>query len=179
MLITGHLRQIVNACHPQTREEAVQLWHSITPVRFGDRHQWANSPGSFQQLAAYAVPDDAAFLLVLKTECYTFTDTATAPGFRAFEPSPTGVAQWTTSQDQSLTTSTPITESVPIHLITEANGEFLMVKGGLTLFLAATLSAPPDANVRFIRTTVYGYLINAIISDRLGTGETLITGANS
>lgn len=178
MLITGHKRQIVQACHPVDRDEAIDLWHNITPVKFGDRLTWANAPGTFQTLASYTVPEDGAYLLILKTECYTFTDVAAAPGFRNFEPSPTGSARWSTSPAGLTTVVTPITQTVPIHLLTEAS-EFLMVKAGLTAFLEANLSAPPDANTRFIRTIVYSYLVSAIIADRIGSSECLTLGANT
>lgn len=175
MLVTGHMRQIVQACFPESQAEAIELWRNIAPVRFGQRLIWVNGAGSFQTLASYQIPEDASYLAILKTECYVFTETATAPGFRNFEPPPNATARW--SKDAGAGAE-PFTQTVPIHLLAEAS-EFLVVKSGLTVQLEALLGAPPDGNTRFIRTTVYAYNINAVIADRIGADQTLIVGADA
>lgn len=176
MLILGHMRQLVQACHPASHEEAVELWHRITPVKFGLRLLWVNGAGNFQTLASYRVPEDTGFLVILKTECYTFTDTAAAPGFRAFEPPPTGTARWVV--DPGIGQPQPITETVPIHLLVDCS-ELLIVKAGLSANLQILIGAPPDANNRFIRSTVYAYQVDADIADRIGTAEVLTIGADA
>lgn len=168
MIITAHMRQIVQACFPESQQEAIELWHNIRPVKFGQRTTWA--AGAFT-LATYQIPEDAAYLLILKVECYTFTSVAAAPGFRNFEPPPDGSAQWISNAAAG---PTSVTGFVPIHLLAEAS-EFLMIKAGLSITLTGTLNAPPDANLRNIRTLVYAYHISAIIADRLGSGECLTT----
>jgi hypothetical protein len=160
------MRQIVQACFPESPKEAIELWHNIKPVKFGQRTTWA---AGVVTLATYQIPEDAAYLLILKTECYTFTNVAAAPGFRNFEPPPNGSAQWVTNVGAG---DFPLTNFSPIHLLAEAS-EFLFAKAGNSVTLQGTLDATPDANLRSIRTLVYSYQISAIIADRLGSGEVL------
>jgi len=172
------MRQLVQACFPETRDEAAELWRNIKPIRFGNRLQWGATVG-FETLASYQIPEDATYLVVLKTECYVFTETATAPGFRNFEPPPGGssTARWVSS-DPGGAAPSPMTETVPIHLLVEAS-EFLIFKPGVAAVLQGNLNDPPDANTRFIRTTVYAYQVNAEIANRIGGGETGIQGGNT
>lgn len=170
MIITAHMRQIVQACFPETQQEAIELWHNIKPVKFGNEHVWTG--GDTETLAEYTIPEDSAYLLILKTECYILTNVATAPGFRNFEPPAGTLAQWIANAGSN---AFPLTNAVPVQLLLEAS-EFLMAKAGTTLTLQAFLPAPPDSNQRLIRTTVYAYHISAVIADRLGSGEALTVG---
>jgi hypothetical protein len=172
MLITGHIRQIVQACHPESREEAIELWHNIRPIKFGNRLAWPVAGGS-SILAQYQVPEDAAYLLILKTECYVFQDQTTAAN-RLFQAPPGATAQWTINTGAG---PQGITGLVPIHLLAEAS-EFLMVKAGVLATLIGVLSARPDLGL-FIRTIVYAYHVNAIIADRIGTDEALVVGLDT
>ncbi len=168
------MKQIVQACFPVDNDEAIRLWHDIKPIKFGDRLTWlASAPD--RVLALYQVPENATSLLILKVECYTFTNDVVAPGFRNFEPAPNGTARWLINVGAG---ADPLTALVPIHLLTEAS-EFLIVKGGAIVSLEATLGAPPDANTRFIRTIVYGYHISAQIADRIGSGEVIVFGRDT
>lgn len=173
MLITQHIRQIVDACHPKTIEEAERLWHDIKPVKFGDRLTWINL-ATPQILAFYQIPEDAAYLVIMRVECYSFTNTLAAAGFREFEPPPGGTAFWRINTGAG---PQDITGRVPIHLLTDVD-ELTIVRGGLTITLDAILDAPPDAN-RFIRTLVYAYHVSALIADQIGSGETLTFGRNT
>lgn len=174
MLILEHMKRLVDACYPTSPQDAAELWDEIKPVKFGDRHQWITS-ASNQILASYTVPEDAAYLAILRTECYVTTFVAVAPGFGQFSPSPGGTVQWLVNTGAG---TTPITGRVPIHLLTDVD-EFIIVKSGLVASLEGVLDAVPDANARFIRTTVYAYHLGAKISDRIGSGEALAFGNNT
>jgi hypothetical protein len=176
MIINYHMKAIVQACFPESMAEARRLWHDIKPVKFGNRFQWPAAGGFNQVLADYQIPEDGEYLLILKTECYVFTDTAAAPGFRNFEPPPSGGgAAWFINTGSG---PSAITGQIPIHIITDSS-EFLIVKSGLRITLEATLNSTPDANVRFICTTVYAYHISALIADQVGSGEAFMIGANT
>lgn len=177
MIVTAHMRQLVQACFPESQQEAIELWHNITPVRFGDRHQWEAAGATFTSLASYQIPEDAAYLAILKTECFVYVNGSTAPGFRNFSPPPTGGgAQWfyNTATGQRI----PLGGQGPLHVVTNSS-EFLIAKGGNLVALIATLDSAPTADVWFICTTVYAYHISAIIADRIGTGEAFQAGINT
>jgi len=171
------MRQLVQACFPESQQEAIDLWHNITPVRFGDRHQWDAAGGFNIVLASYQIPEDAAYLAILKTECFVYPNASTVPGFRNFSPPPTGGgAQWfyNTAAGQRI----PLGGQAAIHVVTNSS-EFLIAKGGNLVSLLVTLDSAPTADVWFICTTVYAYHVSAIIADRIGTGESLVTGGNT
>ena len=86
-----HMKELVNACYPRSLEEAAALWHDIKPVRFGD--EVPILPG-ITTLATYTIPEDAAYLIILRTECYS---TGLIPGTASFgrlEAPPQGDAWW-------------------------------------------------------------------------------------
>lgn len=161
------MKKIVESCYPSSKDEAVKLWHDIKPVKFGNRIGWV--AGDFS-LADYVVPEDAAYMLILRVECYVFTEIAAAPAFGQFSPPPFGSARWLYSDVTLGTVAYNLTPVIPIHLLLDVD-EFLFAKGDHSLSLLASLSAPPDANARFIRTLVYAYLVGASIADKLGGGE--------
>lgn len=173
-IVNQHIQSLVDACFPTSPEEASRIWHDIKPVRFGNRLQWANS-ASRQILAAYQVPDDAGYLVILRVECYTYTETATAPGFRNFEPPPAGNLQWFVNSGAGPEEYTAL---VPTHILADVD-EYLVFKAGVGVSLEGVLNAPPDANARFIRTLVYGYVLSAHVADQLGSGEIVVFGANT
>lgn len=172
--ILDHIQKIVGACHPESREEAIRLWHDIKPLKFGDRLTWVNSVNR-QILALYQVPENASYLVILRTECYTYTEIAIAPSFRSFEPPPAGNLQWFVNTGAG---PEPITGLVPTHILADVE-ELLIVKDGITVSLEGVLAAPPDANARFVRTTVYAYHVTAEIADRIGSAEVLPFGRNT
>jgi len=167
MLINQHMKRIVDACYPKTNDEAIELWHDIKPVKFGTTIGWTAATVS---LAEYQIPENSAYLLVLRVECYSYTQVAAAPGFGIFSPPPLGVAFWQYADVTLANVSYNLTPVTPIHVLCDSD-EFLLAKGDHFLSLTATLSAPPDANERFIRTLVYGYLIGALVADKIGSGE--------
>jgi hypothetical protein len=192
MLQLEHKRRIVDACYPSFSEEmreawrvaryeptarevadalngeALQLWHDIKPIKFGGAVAWSEVVGA-NELAAYQVPQDASYLLILRVECYTTTFVAAAPGFGQFSPPPNSSAFWAYT-DASSTSPERLTPVLPIHVLCDSD-EFLFAKGDHRMTLISDLPAPPDGNARFIRTLVYGYLLGALVAGRIGDSE--------
>lgn len=196
MLQLQHMHRIVEACYsswseetralwrkrnrePSEREmreawneERLTLWHDIKPVKFGESQTW-QSIGGGTPLATYQIPEDAAYMLILRTECYVTTFDETAVGFGQFSPPPDGTASWQYT-DLAVGSTYRITPELPIHILCDAD-EMLFAKGDHLLQLLAAIS-PPDAVTRFIRTLVYGYLIGAKVAGRIGGGESVYFG---
>jgi hypothetical protein len=174
MLQLQHLKRIVDLCHPGSLDEAIDLQHNIKPVKFGNRVGWEEATVSF---ANYQIPEDSAYMIVLRTECYVFTEVAAAPAFGMFAPPPIAPAFWE-YRDVALGTnvSYQLTPTLPLHILCDTD-EMLFAKGDHNLSLTVTLGAAPDANARFIRTLVYGYLIGAKIADRIGGNESTYFGS--
>jgi hypothetical protein len=166
MLQLEHKKRIVDACYPASEDEAIQLWHEIKPIKFGNSVQWVTGA---VELANYQIPEDASYLLVLRTECYTTTFIAAAPGFGIFSPAPDGTADWALT-DASAAAPEFLTSTVPIHILCDSD-EFLFGKGDHRITLQATLAAPPDANARFVRTLIYGYLVGALVAGKIGDSD--------
>jgi len=176
MLQIQHMKRIVEACYPSTNEEAIRYWHDIQPVKFGNSVQWAGTTPV--TLAHYPVPPDSAYMLILRVECYTTTFTPGAPGFGQFSPPPPAQAKWVYTDVASFTgNSYPVTPVEPIHILLDTD-EYLFVKGGDIASLIANPGPSPDAATRFIRTLVYGYLVGALIADRIGTNESTYFGSS-
>ncbi len=195
MLQLQHMKRIVDACYPlwseeakalweerghepsekemreAWNEEAQALWHDIKPVKFGQSQTWTT--GSIP-LATYQIPEDAAYMLILRTECYTTTFDETAAGFGLFSPPPSGSVSWQYTDLGAGPNGYRITPSLPVHILCDSE-EMLFAKGDhlLELILATTV---PDAVVRFIRTLVYGYLVGAKVAGRIGGGESVYFG---
>lgn len=172
MLILQHKKRIVDACYPKSNDEAIELWHDIKPVKFGSTVGWAAGNVS---LAEYQIPEDSAYLIVLRVECYTFTQVVTAPGFGQFSPPPFAIAFWQYTDVSLGSTQYRLTPAVPIHVLCDTD-EMLFAKGDHRLSLTTDPGAAPDANARFIRTLVYGYLVGALIADKIGGGEATYFG---
>jgi hypothetical protein len=126
-------------------------------------------------LANYAVPEDAAYMIILRTECYTTTFDVTAAGFGQYSPPPSALAQWIYTDIATPLGDYPFSPNLPIHLICDVD-EILFAKGGQLAALAAALEAPPDAAVRHIRTCVYAYMIGAYIADKIGSNDSTFFG---
>lgn len=199
MLQLEHKKRIVDACYPSWSEEqealwlkhghqptemelrkawndeAIKLWNDIKPVKFGSAIAWTTGTVT---LAEYVIPEDAAYMLVLRVECYTTTFVAAAPGFGQFSPPPGGssVAFWQYTDISTATNSYRITNVVPIFILCDVD-EFVIGKGDHRMSLIATLDAPPDGNSRIVRTLVYGYLIGALVAGRIGSGESTYAAA--
>jgi hypothetical protein len=168
MLQLEHKKRIVDACYPESLQEAIKLWNDIKPVKFGNSITWAEGT---DELANYQIPEEASYMLILRVECYTTTVVAAAPGFGMFSPPPLGTVAYWQYTDISLTDPTyRLTSQLPIHLLADVD-EFLIAKGGHEVSLVATLPAPPDGNPRSIETTVYAYLLSGDIADKLGSSE--------
>src|SRR6266508_3526917 len=169
MLQLEHKRRIVDACYPSSQQEALELWNDIKPVKFGSAITWVAGTVT---LAEYVIPEDAAYMLVLRVECYVSTFIAAAPGFGQFSPppGPGATAFWQYTDISTATNSYRVTNRVPIFILCDTD-EFLIGKGDHRLSLIAQLDAAPDANTRIIRTLVYGYLVGALIAGKLGSGH--------
>ena len=172
MLQLQHMRRIVDACYPTSNDEAIELWHDIKPVKFGESQTWVTS--GFLPLATYSIPEDSAYMIILRTECYTTTFDETAPGFGQFSPPPSGTASWQFTDITSGNSQYRITPSLPMHLLCDSD-EMVFAKGDHLLQLIIS-TTPPDAVTRLIRTLVYGYLCGAKISGKLGSGESTYFG---
>lgn len=168
MLQLEHKKRIVDGCYPESHADALKLWHDIKPVKFGGPVQWIEVEGT-NELAAYQVPQDAPYLLILRVECYVTTFIAAAPGFGQFAPPPNSSAFWAYT-DASSTAPERITPVLPITVLCDSD-EFLFARGDQRLTLISDLPAPPDGNARFIRTLVYAYLLGAMVADRIGDSE--------
>lgn len=180
MLQLAHMNRIVEACYPCSRDEAIRLWHDIQPVKFGNSILWQMTTNTVPAIFAnYAVPSDSPYLLILRTECITTTFDSTAVGFGQHAPPPPALAAWVNTDLKIFTGDFyRVTPTIPIHLLCDAE-EFIFTKGGDIAALVAALAAPPDQAVRYIRTTVYAYLIGALVADKLGTNESTYFGATA
>jgi hypothetical protein len=167
MLQLQHMKRIVEACYPESLDEARALWHDIKPVKFGESQTWIAS--GFLALATYQVPEDAAYMIILRTECYVTTFDETAPGFGQFSPPPSGTASWQYTDITAGINQYRITPSQAMHILCDSD-EMLFAKGDHLVQLIIS-TTPPDAVTRFIRTLVYGYLCGATIAGRIGAGE--------
>lgn len=176
MLQLEHKRRIVEACYPNSQREGMELWHDIKPVKFGNFTQWLDLAGT-NELASYQIPQDASYLLILRVECYTTTFIAAAPGFAMFSPPPNATAFWAYTES-SATTPEIQTPTTPIHILCDSD-EFLFAKGDHRMTLLSDFPAPPDANARFIRTLVYGYLVGALVAGKIGDSESTYFGENA
>jgi hypothetical protein len=174
MLQLDHKDKIVKACYPANYEEAMELWHDIKPVKFGNVTQWLEIAGN-NELASYQIPQDASYLLILRVECYVTTFDPAAPAFGQFSPPPNSASTFWAFTDASAATPEILTPSVPIHLLCDVD-EFLLLKGDHRATLLTNLPAPPDGNARFIRTTVYGYLCGALVAGKIGDSESTYFG---
>lgn len=166
MLQLDHKKRIVDACYPTSEEEAIQLWHDIKPVKFGNSVQWLEL---LTELACYQIPQDASYCLILRVECYVTTFEAAAPGFGNFSPPPNSDAYWAYT-DAAAAGPDRISPTLPIHIFCDSD-EFLFGKGDHRITLLSDLPAPPDGNARFIRTLVYGYLVGALVAGKIGDSE--------
>jgi len=172
--IFTHRQRIVAACHPESREEAIELWHDIKSVKFGLSVELlaVPPPNGAYTLASYQIPEDASYMVIVRTEVYTFTFVPAAPDFGEHGPPPPGFALWRyTDIVTAFGNQYAITPRVAIHLLADAE-EFLFAKGGNRVALTTeSVPANPDANARFVRTLVYAYLIGPRVADRIGSGE--------
>lgn len=167
MLQLEEKHRIVQACHPKDEEEAIKMWHEIKPVKFGDIVTWAAGE---TELASYQVPQDAAYLLITRVECYAFTTNSANAGYGLHLPVPTGSAQWISSEVVGITAGEiKWTPFVPAFLLADTE-EFLFIASDNRAVLRMTLPASPTTDT-FIRTLVYGYLMGAITAGKIGDSE--------
>ena len=173
--ILFELNELVRACYPKDQQEALDLWHDIKPQRFGSFLNWAAAQEYV--LAGYTIPDDAAYLVVTRVDCYVTTNVATAAGFGLYAPVPPGAPDFTMRwvSAPSVPPSTAdlnATGQEYTHILADVD-EFLFFKGGNEISLRADFAANPTADVRQVRTLVYAYLLGPRVGDKLGSGEVL------
>ena len=146
MLIATHLEQLTRLSGIATR--------SIKPVKFGFQVNW--SAATAVTLAAIEIPDNAA-LVIMRVECSTVTT------------HPPGKAYWLVGD--AIGAGRPVTnKNAPAHLVLDTD-EFLLVAEKTTLTLIEEFDAPPDAYLRKVRTTVYGYFVPVSVAEALATSE--------
>lgn len=172
------LNELVRACYPKDQQEALELWHDIKPVRFGSELAWTIATD--YQLAFYAIPDDAAYLVVTRVDAYVATPTVTAAGYGLKAPLAavvgTPVARWVAASNLPavpIANQFNVTGVEELHKLVDTD-EFLFFKGGQQIALQANLPVNPTADTRFLVTTVYAYLLGPDVADKLGSGESLI-----
>ena len=163
-LQTKDILQIVSLCYPKDYEESLALAHDIHPVKFGNSQLWQSIGGGLP-LAQYQIPSESPYLLVTRVECYVTTFDETAVGFGLFSPPPQGTAFWKYSDITAGIGDYSVTPSLPMHLLCDSE-EMILAAGDHLLELLA-VTTPPDAVTRFIRTLVYGYMIGAMVADRI------------
>lgn len=167
MLQLVHKQKIVEACFPTSLEESTALWHDIKPIKFGTSKFYATPI----VLAAYQVPEDAAYLLILRTEVYTTSFDPAFAGFWRFAPPPQGVARWIYTDIDPTTPEYQISPRQAINIYADTD-EFLFAKGDHRIALVADLATLTfTTSVPVIRCVVYGYLIGALVADRIGASE--------
>jgi len=177
------MKELVKACYPVSLEESAQLWHDIKPIKFGDEVPVV--PGQ-TTLASYVIPEDAAYLIILRVECYITGLTPGTPSFGQFQPPPFGDFWWQYTDVAIGAGQTYRLTNVVDGLIYLDTDEFLIAKGGHQLSLVGSMNVSPTDTGRFVRTLVYAYLIGALVADRIGASEseyfqpepTLVRGGN-
>jgi hypothetical protein len=172
MLQLEHKKRIVDACFPETFASANEYWHDVKPVKFGESLFYGNAIQTVRELASYVIPEDSAYLLILRVECYTTVFDPTLPGYGQHMPPPQGAARWAYTDIEPLTPAYRLSPDLPIHLYADTD-QFLFAKGDHRISLVATLSpvTGAQAGAVVVRTLVYGYLLGALVADRLGASE--------
>ena len=168
MLVLQHKKLLVEACYPKDEQEARELWADIKPIKYGGVVLWLAATN--YTLARYQIPDEAAYHIVLRTECYTVNYTAAAADFGMFEPPPPGFVFWEYIPYGAGATYRLTAQDAPPQRIVDAD-EFLFFKGGYNVTIHADFQASPDGATRNVRTLVYGYNCGAMVADRLGMSE--------
>jgi len=168
MLVLEHLKQLIEACNPANRAEWERLWADIKPVKFGNTIDWTTAQEYV--LASYQVPDEAAYNVVLRVECYTVATAIAATDYGMFEPPPPGTAFWRYVPFGTGATYNLTDTNAPVQRLLDAD-ELLLFKGGYNANLIGNFAANPSADTREVRTLVYGYNVGALIADKIGRAE--------
>ena len=173
MLVLEHMKQLVKACNPQTREEWQELWSQIKPVKFGNKVNWLDADQ--YTLADYQIPLNA-YLVVLRVETYTVNQTSGATDYGMYEPPPMNYAFWQYTPYGTGTVSYPLTDSTARSQLALDSDEFLIFSGGdgMNLNLIGDFVASPDGDTRQVRTLVYGYDCGPQVVERIGAGQAII-----
>jgi hypothetical protein len=170
VLIQEHMRQIVKACRPATREEWIELWSDIQPVKFGATVNWLAA--AQYTLALYQVPRER-FNIVLRVECYTVNLTSGAADYGSYEPPPPGTAFWEYVPYGTGTVYVRTDENSPVQLLLDCD-EYIIAQGGYNTALIGDFAVSPDGATRAVRTLCYSYNVGPRIVDLIGAGEMLV-----
>ena len=147
-----------------------ELWASIKPIKFGNSITWADATSG--TLARYLVPRNT-HCLVTRVHTYSVNYTAAAADVCAVAPPPPGTAWWQYENLGSTQIQVLTDISMPAQVMADAE-EFLIFKGGYYVTLNIDFSsAPPSAQAREVRTTVYGYNCDAAIIDRIAGNQAI------
>lgn len=175
--ILKDINELVKACYPKSEDEALKLWHDIRPIRFYGRVSWTIAQE--YQLAQFSVPDDAAYLVVLRVDNWIVTNVATAAGYGDRIPIPSNAlfeTRWTAAPGGSTTDASSVTGAELSVGLLDVD-EFLFFKAGNTVRLLSGLPANPTADARDIHTVVYSYILGPMVADKLGSDEVSVTNA--
>lgn len=168
MIQLQHKKLLVDSCYPRDEAERLKLWSDIKPIKYGNEVFW--QAATTYALAQYQVPDEAAYHVVLRVECYVVNLNAGATDYGQFEPPPPGTAFWQYVPYGAGATYNVTGAAIPSHKMLDVD-EFLFFKGGYVLTLTGNLNATADGATRLLRTVVYGYNIGAMVADKLGAFE--------
>lgn len=171
MLILEHMKQLVKACNPQSREEWNTYWSDINPVKFGNFVNWTAAQN--YTLANYQTPRESS-LIVLRVECYTVNYTSGATDFGMYEPPPPNYAFWEYLPYGSGSVSDPLSDQTARSQLALDADEFLIFSGGLNVSLIGTFAVSPDGLTRQVRTLVYGYTCGPRVTELVGAGQAII-----
>lgn len=171
MLVLEHMKQLVKACNPQSREEWNTFWSQINPVKFGNTVNWLAAQN--YTLADYQIPRET-YLIVLRVECYVVNWTNGATDFGMHEPPPQTYAFWEYTPYGSGSVSDPLSDqTAQSHLALDAD-EFLIFSGGNNAALIGNFVVSPDGLTREVRTLVYGYTCGPQVVELVGAGQAII-----
>lgn len=171
MLVLEHMKQLVKACKPQSREEWEELWANVKPAKFGNKVNWLAA--TTYTLADYQIPRDN-YNVVLRVECYVVNQTSGAADFGIYEPPPMDYAYWRYTPYGSGAVSYPLTDqNARSHLALDAD-DFLIFQGGYNVSLIGNFVASPDGLTRQVRTLVYSYNCGPQVIERIGAGQAII-----
>lgn len=171
MLVLEHMKQLVNACRPQSKAEWNELWSQINPVKFGNVVNW-NAAQDYT-LANYQIPREST-LIVLRVECYTVNYTSGASDFGMYEPPPGNYAYWQYTPYGSGSVSDPLTDDLARSQLALDTDDFLLFSGGYNVSLIGTFVVSPDGDTRQVRTLVYGYTCGPKVVELVGAGQAII-----
>lgn len=177
MLVQEHIRQLVALAAPHlayatTPEQLLsfQAEHSrlvsqIKPIKFGNVALW--TAATTYTLAAYQVPRDGEYNIVMRVECYTVNLTSGATDYGVIQPPPPGNAYWQITPAGTGNSRIVTDQTMQSHVMLDVD-EFKIFSQGEMITLIGDFNVSPDGNTRNVRTLVYSYNVGKEIVERIG-----------